>query len=44
MFRITTRRGNVGEGASVTVILFSLSLLLAIGYVFIWRREARKWT
>jgi ABC-type sugar transport system permease subunit len=44
MFRITTRRGNVGEGAAVTVILFSLSLLLAIAYVIIWRREARKWT
>jgi multiple sugar transport system permease protein len=44
MFRITTKRGNVGQGASVTVILFSLSLLLAIAYVIIWRREARKWT
>jgi multiple sugar transport system permease protein len=44
MFRITTRRGNIGEGAAVTVILFSLSLLLAIAYVIIWRREARKWT
>jgi multiple sugar transport system permease protein len=44
MFRVTTRRGNVGEGAAVTVILFSLSLLLAIAYVIIWRREARKWT
>lgn len=44
MFRITARRGNVGEGASLTVILFSLSLLLAIAYVIIWRREARKWT
>ena len=44
MFRITSRRGNVGEGAAVTVILFSLSLLLAIAYVIIWRREARKWT
>ena len=44
MFRITTRRGNVGEGAAVTVILFSLSLVLAIAYVIIWRREARKWS
>ena len=44
MFRITTRRSNVGEGAAVTVILFSLSLLLAIAYVIIWRREQRKWT
>src|SRR2546427_2484203 len=44
MFRITTRRSNIGEGAAVTVILFSLSLLLAIAYVIIWRREQRKWT
>jgi multiple sugar transport system permease protein len=44
MFRITTKRSDVGEGAAVTVILFSLSLLLAIAYVIIWRREQRKWT
>jgi multiple sugar transport system permease protein len=44
MFRITARRGNVGEGAALTVILFSLSLLLAIAYVVIWRREASKWS
>jgi len=44
MFRITTKRGDVGQGAAVTVILFSLSLALAIAYVIIWRREARKWT
>ena len=44
MFRITTRRSNIGEGAAVTVVLFSLSLLLAIAYVVIWRREQQKWT
>jgi multiple sugar transport system permease protein len=44
MYRLTALRGNVGQGASVTVILFTLSLLLAIGYVIIWRREAAKWS
>ena len=44
MYRLTAVKGNIGQGASVTVILFSLSLILAIAYVVIWRREARKWT
>jgi ABC-type sugar transport system permease subunit len=44
MFRITTKRGNVGQGAALTVILFSISLLLAVIYVVVWRREARKWS
>ena len=44
MFRVTQKRGDIGQGAALTVILFSLSLLLAIAYVFVWRREARKWT
>jgi ABC-type sugar transport system permease subunit len=44
MFRITTKRGNVGQGAALTVILFSISLLLAVTYVVVWRREARKWS
>jgi len=26
------------------VILFTISLALAVSYVVIWRREARKWT
>jgi len=26
------------------VILFTISLLLAVIYVVLWRREARKWT
>ena len=43
MYRLTARRGSVGQGASVTVILFTVSLLLAIAYVIVWRREARKW-
>jgi ABC-type sugar transport system permease subunit len=44
MYRLTIGKGNVGQGAAVTVILFTLSLALAIAYVVIWRREARKWT
>lgn len=44
MYRLTAVKGEIGQGASVTVVLFSLSLLLAIAYVIIWRREARKWT
>ena len=44
MYRLTAVKGNIGQGASVTVILFTLSLILAIIYVVIWRREARKWT
>ena len=44
MYRLTALRGNVGQGASVTVILFTLSLLLAVAYVVMWRREARRWT
>jgi multiple sugar transport system permease protein len=44
MYRLTALKGNVGQGAAVTVILFTLSLLLAVFYVVLWRREARKWT
>jgi ABC-type sugar transport system permease subunit len=44
MYRLTAVRGNVGQGAAVTVVLFSLSLVLAVAYVVIWRREARKWS
>jgi multiple sugar transport system permease protein len=44
MYRLTALRGQVGQGAAVTVILFTLSLFLAIAYVVIWRREARKWS
>jgi ABC-type sugar transport system permease subunit len=44
MYRLTALKGNVGQGASVTVILFTISLVLAIAYVLIWRREARKWS
>jgi len=44
MYRLTILKGNIGQGASVTVILFTISLALAIAYVVIWRREARKWT
>jgi len=44
MFRITQKRGDVGQGAALTVILFSFSLILAIAYVIVWRREARKWS
>jgi multiple sugar transport system permease protein len=43
MYRQTTKLGNIGQGAAITVVLFSLSLVLAIAYVIIWRREARKW-
>jgi multiple sugar transport system permease protein len=43
MFRVTQKRGDIGQGAALTVILFSVSLLLAIAYVFVWRRENRKW-
>jgi ABC-type sugar transport system permease subunit len=44
MYRLTFRRGDVGEGAAVTVLLFLFSLLLAIAYVVTWQREARKWS
>jgi len=44
MYRLTALRGTVGQGAAVTVILFTLSLLLAVAYVILWRREARRWT
>jgi multiple sugar transport system permease protein len=43
MYRLTFRRGDVGEGAAVTVLLFVFSLLLAIAYVITWQREAKKW-
>jgi len=44
MYRLTALKGSIGQGAAVTVILFVLSLLLAVVYVILWRREARKWT
>jgi multiple sugar transport system permease protein len=44
MYRLTVTKGNIGQGAAVTVILFTISLALAISYVIIWRRENRKWT
>lgn len=44
MYRLTIGKGNVGQGAAVTAILFTVSLALAVTYVVIWRREARKWT
>jgi len=44
MYRLTVTKGNIGQGAAVTVILFTISLALAISYVVIWRRENRKWT
>jgi ABC-type sugar transport system permease subunit len=44
MYRLTIGKGNVGQGAAVTAILFTVSLGLAVAYVVIWRREARKWT
>jgi multiple sugar transport system permease protein len=44
MYRLTALKGNVGQGAAVTVILFTVSLALAVAYVVIWRREARKWS
>lgn len=44
MYRLTILKGNIGQGAAVTVILFTISLALAIAYVVIWRRENRKWT
>lgn len=44
MYRLTIQKGNIGQGAAVTAILFTISLALAIAYVVIWRREARKWT
>ena len=44
MYRLTFKRGDVGEGAAVTLILFVLSLLLAIAYVITWQREAKKWS
>lgn len=44
MYRLTALKGQIGQGASVTVILFTISLLLAVAYVILWRREARRWT
>ena len=44
MYRLTFKRGDVGEGAAVTLILFVLSLLLAIAYVITWQRESKKWS
>ncbi len=44
MYRLTFKRGDVGEGAAVTLILFVFCLLLAAGYVIIWQREAKKWS
>ena len=44
MYRLTFKRGDVGEGAAVTVILFVFCVLLGIAYVVTWQREARKWS
>lgn len=44
MYRLTFKRGDVGEGAAVTVLLFVFSVILAIAYVITWQREARKWS
>jgi ABC-type sugar transport system permease subunit len=44
MYRLTALKGEIGQGAAVTVILFTLSLVLAVIYVLLWRREARKWS
>lgn len=44
MYRLTFIDGDVGAGAAVTVILFVLTLVLAIAYVVAWQREARKWS
>jgi ABC-type sugar transport system permease subunit len=44
MYRLTALKGNIGQGAAVTVILFTISLVLAVFYVLLWRREAKKWT
>lgn len=43
MYRFTFRRGEVSQGAAVTVILFVLTLALAIAYVVSWQRESKKW-
>jgi ABC-type sugar transport system permease subunit len=44
MYRLTFVLGEVSLGAAVTVILFVLTLILAIAYVIAWRREERKWS
>jgi len=44
MYRLAALKGNVAQGASVTVILFTISLVLAVAYVLIWGRAARKWS
>jgi multiple sugar transport system permease protein len=44
MYRLTFVLGEVSLGAAVTVILFLLTLILAIAYVMAWRREERKWS
>jgi multiple sugar transport system permease protein len=44
MYRLTFKRGDIGEGAAVTVLLFVFSVILAIAYVITWQREARKWS
>jgi ABC-type sugar transport system permease subunit len=44
MYRLTFELGEVGLGAAVTLILFLFTLILAVAYVFAWRREERKWT
>lgn len=44
MYRLTFRRGDVGEGAAATAILFAFSLALAIAYVMRWQKEAKKWS
>jgi multiple sugar transport system permease protein len=44
MYRLTFVLGEVGLGAAVTLMLFGMTLLLAIAYVIAWRREERKWS
>jgi ABC-type sugar transport system permease subunit len=44
MYRLTFVHGDIGQGAAVTLLLFVLTLALAVAYVVAWRREARKWS
>jgi len=43
MYRLTFQQGEVGQGASLTVLLFIFSIALATLYVMGWQREARRW-
>jgi ABC-type sugar transport system permease subunit len=44
MYRLSFVEGDIGVGSAVTVILFVLTMVLAIAYVVAWQREARKWS